>query len=258
MVRDGMDLSEDDVFRLCMQREGVRGASELIVYRDEEGRPRPAREVVHRGGILQKSLVPLEDHLHAIAAEGTREKHAAWLLRASSCISGIVAQAIELRDDEGSWIPDYIVVTKPFSIILLEVKAVKWFGIEERARLRRFFAHARDRGLHPVLWTDEWLKRHRVLRENLVFLHKRRTQEVSPRVEAAIKDLIARHAEVRLDDFVQLGRPQVLTSVYALLALERIHADLTLPKARWVLRNEAFSYGGMIHGKDQLFAGPDL
>ena len=37
---EGFDLSEDDVFRLLMQREGVQGASELIVHRDEKGRPR--------------------------------------------------------------------------------------------------------------------------------------------------------------------------------------------------------------------------
>ncbi len=117
-------LSRDDVFELLVRREGKRGASELIVHRDDEGRPRPARKVVHRGGVHKKSLVPLvADALQSVEAEGPREKRASWLLRASFGIAGIVAQPLELRHEQGAWIPDYAVITKPFSIVLLEVKA---------------------------------------------------------------------------------------------------------------------------------------
>ncbi len=123
--------------------------------------------------------------------------------------------------------------------------------------MRAHFARARDHGVRPVLWTDEWLGRNKLI-SNLSYLHKYRDHPVDAALASAIREVLARHDGVQHVDFVALNKPQILTSVYALLAQGRIHADLSRPKSEWVLRNEALENGDTIHGQDQLFSGTGL
>jgi len=257
-VTRGFALSANDVYQLLLQREGVRNGVELVVSRDDKGRPRAARRIVHRGGVLKKSLLPVPGiELEALEAEGGREKLAGWLLRASGCVAGAVAQAVTIQGANGAWIPDYAVVTAPFSIVLVEVKASKYFGIREQEKLREDFAAARMHGLKCVLWTDTWLRRNALI-SNASYLHKFREHHVDESIAYALIALLERHAEVALCELFGRVEPLILHSVYALIAQGRIHVDLGRPMGDWVLSNAASQERGLINGKDQLFDRPEL
>lgn len=137
---------------------------------------------------------------------------------------------------QSHYTPDFLVLYKDQTASLHEIKyrdelRANWE--ELRPRFRAAFRHARVSGMRFSIQTEVKIRSPKL--NNIKFLRPYARQEPNTEVEGHLITALGRIGESSVRDLIAAvrsapeGQSQVLPHVWRLLALHRIHAELSVP-----------------------------